>query len=102
MPLNNRYVVAAFDTEGERLAFISPSFEWVQSARKASIFQSQIDADYFIKKHNLGKKTDYKAPELASFDHARPVYVKVEIKNTSPDFDPAYPDRGISFSGISG
>lgn len=100
MPLDNRYVVAAFDEQDERIAFISPSFEWEQSARNAAIFQSQIDANYFIKKNNLGKNADSKAPELDNFDHARPVYVRVEIKITSPDYDPKNPDRGISFSGI--
>lgn len=100
MPLDNRYVVAAFDAQGERLAFISPSFEWVQSARKATIFQSQIDANYFIKKNNLDENTISKAPEINNFDHVRSVYVKVEIKITSPEYDPDNPDRGISFSGI--
>ncbi len=100
MPLDSRYVVAAFDSEGERLAFISPSFEWVQSARKATIFQSQIDANYFIKKNSLCGDVASKAPALSNFDHARPVFVKVDIKINSPEYDPAYPDRGISFSGI--
>ena len=100
MPLNNRYVVAAFDAQEERLAFISPSFEWVESARNAAIFQSQIDANYFIKKNNLGGDAAPETPELINFDHARPVYVTVDIKITSPDYDPAYPVRGISFSGI--
>jgi hypothetical protein len=100
MPLDNRYVVAAFDAEEERIAFISPSFEWVQSARKATIFQSQIDANCFIKNNNLSENAESKAPELSNFDCVRPVFVKVEIKDTSPEFDPENPDLGISFSGI--
>ena len=99
MPLDQRYVVAAFDAQGERLAFISSSFEWVRSARKAAIFQSQIDANYFIKKNGLSGG-DSAAPALNNFDHVRPVYVKVDIKIDSPDYDPAYPDKGISFSGM--
>jgi len=102
MPLDNRYVVAAFDAKGERAAFISSSFEWVQSARKAAIFQSQIDANHFIEKNNLVENTDSKAPELINFDHIRPVFVTVEIKDTSPEYDPNNPDRGISFSGVTG
>jgi len=102
MPLDNRYVVAAFDAEGERIAFVSPSFEWVQSARKADIFQSQIDANGFIEKNNLSEKSNPKASELVNFDHARAVYVRVEIKTSSPEYDPDRPNRGIIFSGISG
>lgn len=100
MPLDNRYVVAAFDAEGERLAFVDPSFEWVQSVREATIFQSQIDANYFIKKNNLGALTEAVAAKLVNFDHVRPVYVQVDIKITSPDYDPANPNRGIRFSGL--
>ena len=102
MPLDNRYVVAAFDTLGERLAFISPSFEWVKSARNATIFQSQIDANYFIQKNNLVEITDTSAPELTNLDHIQALFVSVEIKDSSPDYDPENPDRGISFSGICG
>lgn len=99
MPLDQRYVVAAFDAQDERLAFISSSFEWVQSARQAAIFQSQIDANYFIKKNGLSGD-ESAAPALNHLDHVRPVYVKVDIKVDSPDYDPAYPDKGISFSGM--
>lgn len=102
MPLDNRYVVAAFDGDGERLAFITPAFEWVQSARKATIFQSQIDANAYIKTNELHQGSDSKTTELANFDHAKPLLVRVEIKDTSPNYDPNFPDRGISFSGISG
>ena len=102
MPLDNRYVVAGFDAQGERLAFISPSFEWVKSARNATIFQSQIDANFFIHKNSLGEITNSKAPELINLDHIQPLFVSVEIKDSSPEYDPENPDRGISFSGISG
>lgn len=102
MPLDNRYVVAAFDSEGNRLAFISPSFEWVQSARKATIFQSQIDANCFIKNKHLDVSKDSQTPKLANFDHAQALYVTVDIKDTDPDYDPKSPDRGISFSGVTG
>ncbi|MGB0849075.1 MAG: hypothetical protein ACPGSM_20245 [Thiolinea sp.] len=104
MPLDNRYVVAAFDAEGERLAFISPSFEWVQSARKATIFQSQLDANYFIKKNNLCENSNSEIASLSNCDHIRSAYVKVDIKLDSPDYDPEDPNKGISFnfSGISG
>lgn len=100
MPLDQRYVVAAFDAQQERLAFISSSFEWVQSARKAAVFQSQIDANYFIKKNGLGDSSAPVVSELNHFDHVRPVYVTVEIKIDSPDYDPSQPDKGISFSGM--
>jgi hypothetical protein len=100
MPLDNRYVVAAFDTRGERVAFISPTFEWVRSARNAEIFQSQIDANYFINKNNLGESTDSTGAKIENFDHVQSLFVQVEIKNTSPEFDPENPDRGISFSGM--
>lgn len=100
MPLDQRYVVAAFDERGDRLAFISSSFEWVQSARKAAIFQSQIDANYFIKKNNLSDNQASEAPDLLSLDHARPLYVKVDIKITDPAYNPDDPDMGISFSGM--
>lgn len=102
MPLDNRYVVAAFDTQGERIAFLSPSLEWVKSAREATIFQAQVDASYFIEKNKLSHGVDSKAPALNNLDHVKPLFVRVEIKTSSPDFDPENPDRGISFSGISG
>lgn len=102
MPLNNRYVVAAFDTQGERIAFLSPSFEWVKSARNAVIFQSQIDAVYFIEKNQLSSNDNSITSELNNFDHVQPLFVTVEIKITSPEYDPDNPDDGISFSGISG
>jgi len=102
MPLDKRYVVAAFDTEGERIAFISPSFEWVKSARDAVIFQSQVDASYFIESNSLSSSSDSEMPKLNNFDHVQPLFVTVKIKNTSPEFDPENPDNGISFSGISG
>lgn len=102
MPLDNRYVVAAFDAQGERIAFLSPSFEWVTSARDATIFQAQIDANYFIKKNDLNNNANSKAPALDQLDHVKTLFVRVEIKTSSPDFDPENPDRGISFSGISG
>ncbi len=100
MPLDQRYVVAAFNAEEDRLAFVSATLEWVQSARKAAVFQSQMDANYFIKKNSLAESTAAQTPELSGFDHVRPVYVRVEIKITSPEYDPDNPDRGISFSGM--
>lgn len=102
MPLDNRYVVAAFDTQGGRIAFLSPSFEWVKSARDAVIFQSQVDANYFIEKNNLSDSANPITSELNNFDHIQPLFVTVEIKLTSPEYDPGNPDVGISFSGISG
>nr|CAA6816218.1 MAG: Unknown protein [uncultured Thiotrichaceae bacterium] len=102
MPLDQRYVVAAFDEQGERLAFISPSFEWVNSARQATIFQSQMDANYFIKKNNLCENTHPEVKKLPNCNHVRSAYVRVEIKIDSPEYDHEDPNKGIvfSFSGI--
>lgn len=104
MPLDNRYVVAAFDAQGERLAFISKSFEWVQSARQAAIFQSQIDANYFMKTNELCEITSPTVPKLPNCDHVRSAYVKVDIRTDSPEYDPEDPNKGINFnfSGITG
>jgi len=76
------HVVAAFDTEGERIAFISPSFTWVDSARDAEIFQSQVDASYFIQSKGLSNNSDTEMPKPANFDHVKPLFVSVSV--TSP------------------
>lgn len=99
MPLNNRYVVAAFDTNGERLAFLSPTFDWVSSARAAVIFQSQVDANHFIDQNNLKEQPGTKTPELDNFDHVQPLFVSVNQQIAS-ESDPT--DAGISFTGIYG
>lgn len=102
MPLDQRYVVAAFDAEGKQLGFISPSSEWVEFARRAAIFQSQVDADYFIEKNKLCENADSGIPRPPNCDHVRAAYVRVEIKPDDPNYDHNNPDKGIrlSFSGM--
>ncbi len=99
MPLNNRYVLAAFDTQGERLAFLSPSFDWVQSAREAVIFQSQMDAKQFIISNSLSDNAESKTPALDHFDHVQALFVTVNSKDAGNSDNP---DEGISFTGIYG
>lgn len=99
MPLNNRYVLAAIDTSGERIAFLSPSFDWVSSARQAVIFQSQVDANHFIAQNKLSEQPCSKTPALDNFDHVQPLFVTVnqqQIKSAEN------PDDAISFTGIYG
>lgn len=105
MPLDQRYVVAAFDTEGERLAFISSSFEWVTSARQAAIFQSQIDANYFMKSNNLCQVTDPHVQKLPNCDHIRSAYVRVDADADCPEHEAsANPNCGLvfDFNGVCG
>ena len=99
MPLNNRYVVAAFDKDGERLAFLSPEFNWVERARAATIFQSQVDANHFIEQNDLINQPRLKTPELDKFDHVQALFVTVnqQIAKESENSE-----EGISFTGIYG
>lgn len=99
LPLNNRYVLAAMDSAGERIAFLSESFEWVGSARQAVIFQSQIDANHFIEQNNLSDKACEKTPVLNNFDHVQPLFVTVDQKEIKSAENP---DDAISFTGIYG
>ncbi len=111
MPLNNRYVVGAFDKKGERLAFLSRDDEWVVSVREAICFPAQTDANHFIGKKQLNERTNEgtnegtstHAAKLASFDHAQPVFVTVTENHTEfTKTKQPNPEDTVCFAGIYG
>jgi len=100
MPFNNRYVVAAVDTNGDMIAVLSPSTEWITSIRDAICFSSQYDANEYIEKEKIGQNTRFRTQELKNFDHVDSYFVEVE-DNDSVESEHV-PENVINFSGIYG
>lgn len=100
MPFNNRYVVAAFDSNGEQIAILSPSMEWITSIQAAACFPSQQDANHFIVQNKVCDNPASKTQELNNYDHVQPVFVTV--KDNDAVSSEHVPEDVISFTGIYG
>jgi len=103
MPLNNRYLVAAFDSEGEKIAFLSQAEQWVDSAHDAVCFPSQTDANHFIARNELNERPDASTRELPQFDHVQAVFVTVTNTHTEVTKTHANDtDEAVYYAGIYG
>jgi len=100
MPFNNRYVVAAIDTDGDTIAVLSPSSEWITSLPDAICFSSQYDANQYIEKEKIGQNTRLRTQELKNFHHVGSFFVEVENNNAVESEH--VPENVINFAGIYG